>query len=53
MGRIIAFAWGMIEFRSLMTRGYYDTEGNADARAYWYDWGRDWAHRLTFRRFEP
>lgn len=56
MQRIIAFLRGMIEFRRECT--WADTE---EARDFWdgytplddaYDWGREYAHRLTLRRFE-
>ena len=44
MNALKAFLLGMAEFRlSYTTRC---TEDSA------YDWGREWAHRLTFRRFE-
>lgn len=47
MKRILAFLHGMWEFRSDCTANY-DAEGLQDE----YDWGREWAHRLTFRRFD-
>lgn len=47
MTRIRAFLLGMIEFRSMWTTGYDD-----QSLMETYDWGREWAHRLTFRRFE-
>ena len=40
-----AFLLGMREFRQSVT-----TRCDND----WaYEWGREWAHRLTLRRFEP
>lgn len=47
MRRLRAFLWGVAEYRSGVTTHYYDV-GEANA----YDWGREWAHRLTGRRFE-
>ena len=47
MRRIKAFFHGMIEFRRDFTTSYAD-EGLQDE----YEWGREWAHRLTFRRFD-
>lgn len=47
MKTFIAFINGVCEFRSSFTT-YYDDLELAEA----YDWGREWAHRLTFRRFE-
>jgi len=41
-----AFWLGMIEFRSDFT-----TNSAGDEES--YDWGRDIAHRFTFRRFDP
>ena len=44
---INAFLWGVWEFRrSFTTRFMDDPEYTA------YELGREWAHRLTFRRFE-
>lgn len=48
MSAIKAFLLGMREFRSDFTTNL-DAEGLQDQ----YDCGREWAHRLTFRRFEP
>lgn len=46
MNTIKAFLLGVWEFRSSFTThvgmSYIDA----------YDWGREWAHRLTFRRYE-
>ena len=47
MDRLIAFIWGMMEFRSCVTEGFYDL-ALMDA----YDEGRDFAHRLTLRWFD-
>ena len=56
MRRIIAFLRGVYEFRRSFT--WADTD---DHRDLWdgytplddaYDRGREWAHRLTFRRFD-
>lgn len=43
-----AFIAGMREFRLGATVHFMDDDLQ---RA--YDWGREWAHRLTLRRFEP
>lgn len=43
-----AYLLGMREFRLTCTTSY--TDGTQQAA---YDWGREWAHRLTFRRYEP
>lgn len=45
MKKIFAFLLGVWEFRSNVTTSQTDTI-NA------YDCGREWAHRLTFRKFE-
>lgn len=42
-----AFLRGMREFR-LGTTTHYTCPRLANA----YDWGREWAHRLTARRFD-
>lgn len=47
MKKIHAFLLGVLEFRSDFTTHF----SNWDAMCS-YDWGREWAHRLTFRRFE-
>lgn len=44
---IRAFFRGMKEFRSSFTFSYVNASLSEA-----YDWGREWAHRLTFRRFE-
>lgn len=49
-----AFILGMVEFRSECTwadpaRTDDDTYTALDEA---YDWGREWAHRLTLRTFE-
>lgn len=46
MKKIAAFFLGMIEFNSCITTSQPEHTINA------YDWGREWAHRLTFRNFE-
>lgn len=46
---IRAFITGVSEFRmSSWTTGYANYK-HQEA----YDWGREWAHRLTLRRYEP
>ena len=48
--QIVAFIWGVREFRSAFTKGY---PGDADPDLNdAYDWGREWAHRLTLRRYD-
>jgi hypothetical protein len=47
MKRIRAFLTGMREFRSAVTTHYDDYELLLS-----YDWGREIAHRVTFRRFD-
>ena len=39
-----AFLLGMVEFRRSLTTRCEDDDA--------YEWGREWAHRLTFRAFE-
>lgn len=46
MKRMIAFCLGAIEFNGSVGRSYDDSRHEA------YDWGREIAHRVTFRRFE-
>lgn len=47
MNRLKAFFLGVVEFRLNCTTVFSDNDmGDA------YDAGREWAHRLTFRRFE-
>jgi hypothetical protein len=46
MNTLRAFFVGVIEFRLTCTTNCGDHEEA-------YGWGREWAHRLTFRRFEP
>ena len=48
IARLRAFALGVREFRLTCTTHFDD-----DALLEAYDLGREWAHRLTFRRFEP
>lgn len=45
--RLRAFCKGASEFRSDLTTSYSDEDLFLA-----YEWGREWAHRLTFRRFE-
>ena len=45
--RVCAFLNGVREFRSFYTK-WYGEYGLQRA----YDHGRDWAHALTFRRYE-
>jgi hypothetical protein len=40
-----AFLYGVLEFRSDLTTNF---GVNQDA----YEWGREWAHRITLRHFE-
>jgi hypothetical protein len=46
MTRIYAFLLGVVEFRQTITT-HFDHPLIND-----YDWGREWAHRLTLRAFE-
>lgn len=53
MKRLKAFLNGMREFRLSMTTNYDHVETDeGDALQAAYDWGREWAHRLTFRRYD-
>ena len=45
--RVIAFTYGMREFRLSWTK-HYASPDLVSA----YDLGREWAHRITFRRYE-
>jgi hypothetical protein len=47
MKLIIAFYLGMLEFRQSFT-----TNLGARGMDYEYEMGREWAHRLTLRRFD-
>ena len=47
MKHIKAFIHGMIEFRTDFTT-HYDEDLIES-----YDYGREFMHRITFRRFEP
>jgi hypothetical protein len=47
MVKLAAFLRGVREFRSSVTTHYDDYD-----LLLAYDWGREWAHRLTFRLFE-
>lgn len=53
--RLLAFLCGMREFRLTCTWADPNrTDGNSyTALDEAYDWGREWAHCLTFRYFEP
>jgi hypothetical protein len=48
MKTIVAFLLGIWEFRSGFTIHYNDTD-----LMYTYDAGREFMHRLTFRRYDP
>ena len=48
MKRVRVFLLGVAEFRLTCTTSFADNSLQAA-----YDWGREWAHRLTFRHFEP
>lgn len=48
LNRIKAFLLGMSEFRLTCT-----TNLEADGLQSVYDHGREWTHRLTFRKMEP
>lgn len=47
MSRLRAFLLGVQEFRLSLTT-HFDDDDMQEA----YDWGREWAHSLTFRRYE-
>jgi hypothetical protein len=47
MSKLYAFIKGMIEFRSSFTTNYDDY-----GLLLSYDYGREWAHKLTFRRYD-
>lgn len=49
---LTAFLNGMREFRTDFTTRYCDEIGYYDHRDVAYDWGREWAHRLTFRHWD-
>lgn len=40
-----AFLYGVLEFRSDFTRNFGDNQMA-------YEWGREWAHRITLRHYE-
>lgn len=44
MSRWSAFVLGVREYRLMVTSNVPEADS--------YDWGREWAHRVTFRRFE-
>lgn len=50
--RIAAFVWGIIEFRSLVT-STFGPVNEYTAADHAYDLGREFAHRVTLRRYEP
>lgn len=52
MKRLVAFVWGVIEFRSLITSSFGPLD-EYTAQDEWYDRGREFAHRITLRRYEP
>ena len=45
--KLVAFVNGMREFRLSCTASYEDLDVQEA-----YDWGREWAHRLTFRHYD-
>ena len=47
MNKIRVFLLGMAEFRLSFTTHFAD-----NSLQHAYDTGREWAHRLTFRRFD-
>lgn len=44
MGKLSVFLLGMREYRLMVTSHVDEAEA--------YDWGREWAHRVTFRKHE-
>jgi len=56
MKKIQAFLLGMREFRSDCTWADpardYQSSNSYTALDSAYDWGREWAHRITFRRYD-
>ena len=53
MSKLLAFLNGMREFRSDFTTNYDHVETDeGDALQEAYDLGREWAHRLTLRRYD-
>lgn len=53
MDEITAFLRGVREFRHVATWADPARDGWELTRLdLAYDWGREWAHRLTFRRFD-
>ena len=53
MNKLLAFLNGMREFRSDFTTNYDHVETDeGDALQEAYDLGREWAHRLTLRRYD-
>jgi hypothetical protein len=55
MDRLYAFLLGVCEFKQDITSGFDgDEEGERGcALQHAYEAGREWAHRLTLRAFEP
>lgn len=51
MGKLRAFMLGVREYRLDFTTSF---AGHPDEGAMYaaYDWGREWAHRVTLRRYE-
>ena len=47
MNRLTAFLLGVWEFRTDVTTNLEDEGLQLE-----YDWGREWAHRITLRRYE-
>lgn len=54
MKKLYAFLMGAYELRLTCTSNFEDENGD-DPHGHQcaYEWGREWAHRLTFRHFEP
>ena len=50
--RIQAFLRGVYEFRRDLTWADPAREDNLTLLDEAYDWGREWAHRLTLRRWD-
>lgn len=48
MENVKAFIKGIIEFRLTITTHYEN-----DTQLEYYDMGRELAHKMTFRKFEP
>ena len=52
MAKVIAFLRGVYEFRSAFTWADASRNDQPTELDDAYDRGREWAHRLTLRRFE-